>query len=498
MKKKTLVYILIAIFLISLIPMYVIGNYAHPSVDDYYYGVETSKVWQNTGSFSEVVKTSYQEMLTTYEEWQGNFSAIFLMRLQPGIYGEEYYVIAPIILITTFVLAMLSFFYYGLRKWFNASKTASVTASLCITFCALHFTYVPSDSFYWYNGAIYYTFFYALMLFLFSIVTVLLKSKSNVSKIVALILGLPLSFIIGGGNYATALVTAVLLVVIVVWHIVIKDKKIIPVMLLTMAMLVGFAISILAPGNAIRQEYAGEGPGVIKALLYSFAYGGYNIASSTTFPVAVLWLALLPVFYKIAASSKLKFRYPLLMLLFTFGIFCCQGTPVFYAQGLRMPYRMMNIIYFSYYIFMTWNLIYTLGWLHRKFGETKILKGFAGIYDNTACRNKIAIAIVIAFCIGCIGLCNVTEKEDGGADFSNLPAGAGAVYSLITGEAVTYDKELSDRAEYLSNTTETAVVVPELSVMPEVIFHSDITKDPTHWKNQHLELYYGKQFISIE
>ena len=498
MKKKTLIYILTAIFFISLIPMYMIGNYAHPSVDDYYYGVETSKVWQNTGSFSEVVKTSYSEMLTTYKDWQGNFSAIFLMRLQPGIYGEGYYVITPIILITSFVVAMLSFFYYGLRKWFNAGKTAATAAALCITFCALHFTYVPSDSFYWYNGAIYYTFFYALMLFLFLIVTVLLKSESNVAKVIAVIVGLPLSFIVGGGNYATALVTAVLLLVIVVWHIIVKDKKIIPVALLTIAMLAGFAISILAPGNAIRQEYAGEGPGVIKALLYSFAYGGYNIASSTTFPVAVLWIAMLTVFYKMAASSKLKFRYPLLMLLFTFGIFCCQGTPVFYAQGLRMPYRMMNIIYFSYYIFMTWNLIYFMGWLNRKFGEAKILKVFAGIYDNTACRNKLTIAIVIAFCIGCIGLCNVTEKENGGASFSNLPAGVSATYSLITGEASAYDKELSDRAEYLSATTETTVVVPELSVTPEIIFHSDITKDPTHWKNQHLCLYYNKQFIYIE
>ena len=183
MKKKTPIYILISIFILGLIPLYVIGNYAHPSVDDYYYGVETSKVWEETGYLNKVIETSYQSMLATYEDWQGNFSAIFLMRLQPGIYGDEYYVIAPIILITSFVVSMLVFFYYGLRKWFNAGKLASLGSALCITFCALNFTHVPADSFYWYNGAIYYTFFYALMLLLFLIVTVLLKSDSVIVKL---------------------------------------------------------------------------------------------------------------------------------------------------------------------------------------------------------------------------------------------------------------------------------------------------------------------------
>ena len=249
-------------------------------------------------------------MLDTYGDWQGNFAAIFLMRLQPGIFGEEYYVLAPIILITTFVVSMLSFFYYFLRKWFNAGRIASIATAVGITFCALHFTHVPADSFYWYNGSVYYTFFYSLMLLLFMIVTVMLKSSSKPAIIISFILGMPLAFFIGGGNYATALVTAVILVVMIAWFIYKKNPRIIPVILLTIAMLTGFAISMLAPGNAIRQESVGEGPGVIKALLYSFAYGGYNIASSTTFPVAVLWVMLLPIFYRIASSSKLQFKYP--------------------------------------------------------------------------------------------------------------------------------------------------------------------------------------------
>lgn len=496
--KKTYIYILIGIFILSLIPLYVIGGYAHPAVDDYFYGAETAKVWQETGSVTEVIKESFSLMCKTYNDWQGNFAAIFLMRLQPAIFGENYYFIAPVILITTFVAAMLAFFYYFLRKWFDAGQKASLVSAICITFCALHFTHVPADSFYWYNGSIYYTFFYSLMLFLFLIVSVQLKSTNKPAQIISLAIGLPLAFIIGGGNYATALVTAILLVVIIAWFIYKKNPRVIPVIVLTLVMLIGFGISMLAPGNTIRQETQGAGPGVIKALLYSFAYGGYNIASSTTFPVAVLWITLLPVFYRIAASSKLQFKYPLFMLIFTFGIFCSQGTPVFYAQGLRMPYRMMNIIYFSYYFFMTWNLIYLMGWIHRKWGKEKLLQNIEKTYDSQTFR-KIAIPCYgILFAVGCIGLCTVTEAERGQTAFSNLPAGASAVYSLVTGEATTYDKELTERNEYLSTTLEDAVAVKPLSVAPEVIFHSDITNDPFDWHNQHLGIYYDKALIWTE
>ena len=44
----------------------------------YTYYCPDRKVWEETGSFAEVIKTSFQSMLTTYEDWQGNFSAIFL------------------------------------------------------------------------------------------------------------------------------------------------------------------------------------------------------------------------------------------------------------------------------------------------------------------------------------------------------------------------------------------------------------------------------------
>lgn len=500
MNKRTLLYIIIIIFLLSLMPLYAIGGYAHPSVDDYHYGTETSRVWADTGSIKAVLSKAAAMTKVSYDTWQGNFTAIFLMYIQPSIWGEQFYVLAPILLITAFAAAMLTFMYNFLRRWFGAGRIASLGAAAVITFAAMQFTHVPSDSFYWYNGSVYYTFFFSLMLVLFTAVTYVIKGESAASRGISLAFAIILAFAVGGGNYATALFTVVVLAVLTVWHIILKRKTSIMLGVITAAILASFFISVTAPGNALRQNSIGESTGVIKALLYSFAYGGYNIASATTFPVAVMWIALLPVFYRIAARTNFKFRLPGLMLIFTFGIFCSQGTPVFYAQGLRIPYRMMNIIYFCYYIFMTLNLIYFMGWLHRRFGDKPVLKTLGSIYDTPIRLRNAAAVITFAFVIGCVGLVSISESESerGQAVFGSMPMSVSATLSLANGEAATYDMELTERSEYLATAGYENVTLPALSVTPEIIFHADITEDPEYWINQMLAAYYGLASVQID
>lgn len=498
MKSRHFVLILVIAFILSLIPMYVIGNYNHPSVDDYYYGVETAAKYKETGSISQVITTSFDEMQKTYNDWQGNFAAIFLMRLQPAVFGEANYVWSSVILITTFVIAMLLFFYNLLRKWFGAGKQASIAATICITFCAIQFTHTPSDSFYWFNGSIYYTFFFSLMLILFTLITIIAKGGKISGKIISIFFAIPLAFIIGGGNYATALFTCLVILSVIILLIVKKDKAFIPVIFIFLAVAAGLIISIIAPGNAIRQESVGGSNGVLKALVYSFAYGGYNLASSTTAPVIVLWIVLIPLFYRIAMRSSFEFKKPLLVLIFTFCLFCAQGTPVFYAQGLKMPYRMMNIIYFSYYIFMTFNLIYLCGYIGRKYGNSFVLCKFARLYEKGATRVNYIMICIILFVISCVGICKVDGGEDGNAAFSGMPLSVSATNSLINGDAKKYDEECTARNEFLKTTEEQNVVVAPLTVKPEVIFHTDITTDPVNWRNQHMALYYNKNSIRLD
>ena len=489
--KKRFAAVLAVIFLLALIPLYRLAFYAHPSVDDYYYGAETAALWQESGDVGAVLRLSGDLMRESYEQWQGNFAAIFLMRLQPGIFGEGAYAAAPILLLTAFCAAFLTCVYLAARRLLKAGKAAALCAALAVTFCALEFCYRPVDSFYWYNGGIYYTFFFSLSLFLYALLIQAGTGKTKGGRLAAAIAAAPLAFLIGGGNYSTALSCAVLLASVGVFLFLTKRKSWIPAAVCLAALLVSLLISVAAPGNAVRQSYTGESSGVVKALVYSFAYGGYSLAEGLKVPVIALWIALLPLLYRLGGRTSFQFRYPLLVLLFTFGLYSSQGTALFYAQGLRMPERMSNIIYFNAYLFTAFNLAYLCGWLRRRFPGNVLEKISGRLASSEKHLTRFALVCALLFALGCLGLCRVSEGEDGGAAFDPEPLSVNAAYSLLSGEAARYDAEMKARAAYLSEQPEGADAVLEpLAAAPKALVHSDITEDPENFKNDHLAWYY--------
>ena len=510
--------IILICFILSVIPLYVIGMFAHPSVDDYYYGTETVQVWNETHSIASVVKCSFDEMINTYNIWQGNFSAIFLMRLQPGIFGEQYYFIAPLILLSAYMGFSIFFFYTALKKIFKADSYLAATVGICLTFVSMQLCTTPSDSFYWYNGAIYYTFFYSLMLFLFALLIRMRTAKAAGTIILTAISSVS-AFLIGGSNYAAALFMCIILALsagAAVYFVILRKNKVIrpyhmaAYLIVAAAAMAGLFISMAAPGNALRQQSVGGSTGIVKTFVYTFAFGGYSIAKVLNAPCLIFFICMIPVFYRIARRSGFTYRYPLLVAVFTFGLYCSMGTPVFYAQGLRMPYRMMNIIFFAAYVLITFNLIYFLGWIGNKTKTEKRHIFLDDIVNNffekiKASRKNTLLALAISLCafvIACIGCIEVgeTEYKSGDAGFSHLPLSAAATLSLINGDAKTYDCELTARDEYLRSTgdDEQFVTVPALSKRPAPIYHSDITDDPGDWHNAHVAMYYRKECIWTE
>ena len=490
--KKRFVTALAAVFLLALIPLYLLSFYAHPSVDDYYYGAETAALWEETGSLGAVTARSFEMMKDSYETWQGNFAAIFLMRLEPGIFGEKAYCIAPLLLLTSFAAATLTCFYLAARRLLKAGKLTSLALAIAVSLCMTEFCYRPVDSFYWFNGGIYYTFFFSLSLFLYALLIQTVTGKTKAGRIAAAGFAALLAFLIGGGNYSTALSCAVLLASLTLLLFLMKKKEAAwPVLISCAALLISLFISVTAPGNAVRQSVTGESSGVVKALIYSFAYGGYSLAEGLKVPVLVLWLGLLPLLYRLSGRICGAFRWPLFVLLFTFGIYSSQGTALFYAQGLRMPPRMSNIIYFNAYLFIAFNLVYLCGWLRRRLPGNFLEKISDGLFASEKHLTRFALACALLFAVGCIGLCRVEESESGGAAFDLEPLSVNAAYSIVSGEAARFDREMQERAVFLSAQPEGAdVILKPLSAEPKTLVHSDITGDPSDFKNDHLARFY--------
>ncbi len=517
-KEQRLSMLLFFIIIFAVIPLYLISGYAHPCVDDYSYGRHTAQVWKETGSLEQVFLKAIEKTGDSYRSWQGTFSSIFLMRLQPAIFGEQYYFLTTIILLTVFIVCSILFYMAFFSKLFHASFFQGLIISILLSLGAVEFTYVISDSFYWYNGGITYTFFYSMEAFLFALLIFFYCAKKRWIKIILGIVSIILAFFLCGGNYVTALITveilffACILLFLYNWERKKKNNlwkesnnknyfinKLFFIMIL-LAGLVGFFIAILAPGNALRQESVGKASNPFLAIGLSFAYGIYSIANCWKLPVLVLFLCCIPCFALISKKSKFSFHYPAIVTLLSYCLYSSQITPVIYAQGLKIPYRIMNIIYFSCFVMTGINLFYWVGYfIKRQLWKTIIEKALV-FYQKYFLHYYLFCFLLLCFTV--VGNISIEAEVDTGGStqvsVTRMPASVSACFYLLNGEAKQYDKEAWERYFIYSDHFKEDIVVKEFSVKPEIIFHSDITEDPKNWKNSCVKRYFGKKSVKLE
>ncbi len=468
-------------------PLLLIGRYDFASCDDFSYGGETYKAFLEMKSFFFVLKSALEKVKEVYGSWQGTYSAIFLMTLNPAVWGDEVYHITPYIMIFILVFSEVVLGKFILHKICKADWPATITITAIIIGCQILWVPYPVETFFWFNGASYYTLFYSVMiLYLVSIADnfMLGSLKSALFYMPLLLAG---SVFLGGGNYPTALLTLEILACMGVWVFLKNRKNFIPFLVNAVFLLAGFVISMIAPGNAVRQQANVKTP-VIESIYKSFKAGGQYIVSWTTFSSILLFLLLMPFLWKAIRRCTYKFKYPLLFSFFSMGLFCSQFTPTIYAQSFAGPRRLLNIIYYSYYLLMAVNITYWLGWAKRKLdtqlqGKNEITAYalFSGIFKKYLIPYMTVIALLYFFSLKNYG----TDKL---SSFS-------AFFSLRDGAAEKYYQEHLDRQKILMDDSELCLGIPEFTVKPWVLYFDDIEADASNWKNTATAKYYGKESI---
>ena len=161
MMKSRCAKVLAAIVGISFVPLYWIAQYSFPAADDFAVLKITAGAWNKTHSFSSVLQAAWGNAVNRFWNWQGNFSYVF-SDLQPASFGEQYYGIASVIVLSALVLCELFFLKVLLKNYMQASRDMRWTISLLLVFLIVQFMYEPVEGIYWSCGAIPYTFFYAI------------------------------------------------------------------------------------------------------------------------------------------------------------------------------------------------------------------------------------------------------------------------------------------------------------------------------------------------
>ena len=99
--RKAAAAVALGILLLSLVPMLSLAQYAVPMADDLGYGVPVYYALQNGHSLWAAI---WDNILYTYQNWQGTYSSVVLFSLQPAVFGEEYYLWTTYIMVAITIL----------------------------------------------------------------------------------------------------------------------------------------------------------------------------------------------------------------------------------------------------------------------------------------------------------------------------------------------------------------------------------------------------------
>lgn len=466
--------------LLLLIPMLNAARFDVPALDDYSNGLPTYQAWTRTGSLGQVLKAAWERVYDLYFGWQGTFSAIFLFTLNPMIFGEQYYQIGPWLILAMLLIGNFSLIFTVFGKLFGAPKAeccviASVWSILCTQFLPR-----ASQGIYWYTGAVYYTFFFGLAALALAVLLRFLLRKEGERETGTLIAASILFLIIGGGNLVTGLTTATVLVSLEALLLLRKhtDRKLLLIPLF--CYLVSFGLNVAAPGNANRQTFFAQ-PGLFQAVLLSFREAGLSLGKWFTLPVWALILALIPILWRIAVHTELRFEFPVLVTLYSI---CLTGV-MFYSpiyamteQSLSQLGRITNIIFFGMLFLAIFNIFYWIGWLIQKKSLPEQWFPAAG-KDRYSVVLLLLMTIVFAFGMTQIKWYDTTSIS--------------AYRSYRSGQMGHYGYTYKQRLKILKDPEVKDAVLKRFPYRPYVLFYHELSEYPE--ENRVIAAWYGKNSV---
>ena len=288
-----------------------------------------------------------------------------------------------------------------------------------------------------------------------------------------------LAFFLGGGNYITALSCAILSVGSLCLTALLKTPGRQRLLLPTLALLLAFALSAAAPGNAVRAMSVYRHPGAAEAIALSFCAGAASIRSWTNLPLLGTLLLLVPFLYRAAAGARFSFRFPALVTLFSYCLISAMYCPTLYAVGSTGDLRLANIVYFSFVLLAALNLFYWLGWAARR-------------RPRPAASPRVqGPAVLLAALLFVLSWGFYVR-----AGYSVCSLGAAGL--IRSGEAQAYRACADRRLTVLLDRSIRSAPLEPFPSQPYLLYFEDIGEDPESWVNVFMSIYYDKDSLWIQ
>lgn len=487
---KRLAIFLTIVYVISLIPLLWIGFYNYPSADDYSIGSNCRQMWVNSHNIFAVLWAGVVRAVEDWLYWMGYFTSNFLMAVPPNVFGERVYVLTVWIMLSMLSLSTWYLLKNIFIKVFHGDKYISHCIIMLMLFITVQCMVGRVEAFYWYAGAANYILVHSMSLFFNGLLIAAVYDKGKKRTFDLVTAGI-LGFLVGGGNQMTALNTAVIMLVIIGFGIVLKKWKSNKVLLIPICLnLFGFILNVAAPGNWVRAAGT-DGMNPIKAVMVSFYYClDYCMHEWSGWPVLVLMIVLIPLFWKLVQRTDFSFGYPLVVVLFGYCLVAAMLTPPLFAVGNIESARLQALTFAMYILVLTLCEGYVIGYVRRKL-SAQVKEELREAVDVS----RFATGEV--WCIlGCILFFSMASLLTVIPEPHYFTASS-AMTDLLSGDAKAYGDALKERTA-LYHSGEKNIVVAPLPTQPELLYFSDIKEDPQDWENNGLCRFYDLESVVVD
>ena len=442
------------VMIAGLAPMIYAAQFARPSMDDFMYSAWTYQALRDGGGFFSAVWAGLRRDWFFFNNWQGLYTAAFLLAMQPGVWGMQYYGWGALALLLLELLSTL-FFVATLRKCFKMDRWVMIFYPLFFMVWILMGIPHLVQGLYWYNGTWNYMPFFFLDLLNVSII-LRYFNRGERPGTVYLVLSSILSFVISGGNHLMSTLNIMLLFLAVVMGLIYRKDggALIPLVVA----LVGFAIMFFAPGTANRQGALAKQ--TVPDTLRGSAIQTWRMLNQWCNVRVVLGMAgSTPLALQIARrdTRTLPMLHPLLMCIGCIAMFFVVWCVPYYPMGNFGMGRTINVAWCTYMALIAFNWVYALVWLNRRVDYAQIADRLSG---------NVAWGIVAILLAG--GVCVVNH--------GNVLL---VLRDLRSGEAEVFAREFDERMEYLESIDPASVPEGEsieidpLTVKPESLLFDD-------------------------
>lgn len=510
---KYLYWLVFTAVMLTMIPVWYLGRYAVPSLDDYYFGIMPHQAWLETHSIIEVIKAAGDMVNFYFYAKQATYSSVFLMSLFPGVINEKWYFVTPLIMTGMLMGSLTALIHTVFSKCMGIKNKYLVgIVNLLVIFLTIQTMIVPLEGIYWYNGALHYIFMNSVMYFEAALILNYINSDDGKKKIWMLVISALLGIVVGGGNLITGLqacILAVLHLILVICQSISDkkencflkrlgicgfNKKALPAFIPEAVTIAAFLVNITAPGNAERQAFEIQ-MNPVKAIIESFYWGAVHGVSWIKPMTIVVFAIVAVIVWKLCEHNEKKYIHPGLMALVSFCIFAAMFTPTFYATSMDAPDRVKNIIGVAENVLILLNIANGFGYARSKAVVGKKDRAEATMLTGIMKQTEIKYAAAVFG--GLVVLLVIFLLPESKNTYTTLSA----VRSIVIGDAAKYYEENWERIEQYNDSSKSVVEVYPISddAKPYLLFKQDISNDGDEgfWQNIEISDFYGKESIIV-